>query len=165
MWLTVLLLCIQCSSGCSSWLDHILLLCSLKVEFHCLLSPLLTAFPDIICKAIKVREPFLQFSVLGDLWIVLVSVSAGSRSLFLPRSPTCMLNPFVLPGMQGWFILHLIHCAPLFTMSVLASTDYSFFLFASLFASFLGSFSCSLSCIFFCAIKTKKLVLKALSDQ
>lgn len=51
--LTILPLCIQCSTGCSSWLGHMLLLCSLKVEF-CLVSPLLVAFPDIFHRAVKV---------------------------------------------------------------------------------------------------------------
>lgn len=169
MWLTVLLLGIHCSSGCSSWLDHILLLCSLKVESRCLLSPLLMAFPDIIHRAIKVSGalslilcPQWPLDCPGQCVRRVTVSSVSSQVTHVHAEP-------IRPPRNA----RLVHFASdsfctCFPMFVLASTDYSCFLFASLSASFLAFFSCSLSCTFFCfvlAIKTKKLVLKALSDQ
>lgn len=107
--LTVLLLCIQCSTGCSSWLDHMLLLCSLKVEFYCLVSPLRLTFPDIFHRAIKVSECPFANSLSSEAVRLYWSACFQCDYLlpFLPRPQICVLRPFVLVRIQSCFLLSL----------------------------------------------------------
>lgn len=164
--LTVLLLCIQCSTGCSSWLDHMLLLCSLKVEFYCLVSPLRLTFPDIFHRAIKVSECPFANSLSSEAVRLYWSACFQCDYLlpFLPRPQICVLRPFVLVRIQSCFLLSLFffcfhnicacfHCLWLFSLC---------FPLLLLFAAFLGFFSYRL--MHFFDIKTKN-ISKAVSDQ
>lgn len=148
--LTVLLLCVQCSTGCSSWLDHMLLLCSLKVEFLCLVSPLLVAFPDIFHRLLRyvgALPPVLFPQRLSDY----TGQHASSVTACISSQATkCMLRPFVLVRIQSCFLLSpvvfFLSFFFVFTISVLASIVSGFFLFASL-CYFLRFLSYRLSCI------------------
>lgn len=115
--LTVLLLCVQCSTGCSSWLDHMLLLCSLKVEFLCLVSPLLVAFPDIFHRLLRyvgALPPVLFPQRLSDYTgqhasSVTTCISSQATNMHAEAICPCK-NTELLPFEPGCFFSFFLFC-------------------------------------------------------